>query len=109
MALQSLEAETWGERLTRARRRSGMSLKEAAHVVSQFWPVSHTSLMRLESLETEPADGKRRMLATLTVVAYGFEPSDFGLTVDELPPGIDRAALSDLLIRQKGCSALSAA
>lgn len=107
--LRALDAETWGERVARARNRSGMSLKEAAARVSQLLPVSYSTLMRLESMQQPPTDTKRRILAFLTLVAYGYEPQDFGLEPGDLPRWITPDVLSDLRIAKKPCFAVDAA
>lgn len=100
--LLSLGTETWGERLARARSRSGVSLKEAAARVSDLAPVSYSSIMRLESMTEPPADRKRRMVAYLTLIAYGFDPEQFGLSENDIPKWITKEVLADLPISGKG-------
>lgn len=107
--LSELDAETWGERLARARARSRISLKEAAARISPFLPVSYSSLMRLEWLREPPADQRRRILAYLTLVAYGYEPSAFGLDITDLPRWATPELLGDLRIAKKPCFAVAAA
>lgn len=80
-----------------------MSLKEAAARVSDLVPVSYSSIMRLESMPEPPADRKRRMVAYLTLVAYGFDPQHFGLSGSDIPKWITKEVLADLPISGKGC------
>lgn len=94
--LQALDAETWGERIGRARSRAGLSLKEAASRVSDFIPVSYASIMRLENLGSEPPDAKRRAVAFLTLVAYGYNPAEFGLSRSDVPRWITDEHLAAL-------------
>ena len=104
-SLLALDEETWGERVARARNRARLSLKEAAARVSQLIPVSYSTLMRLESLEEEPQDVKRRAVAYLALYTYGYKPELFGLSVDDLPRRIKKEMVEalrfDLRITQK--------
>lgn len=102
MRLQTLDTETWGERVARARTRSGVSLKEAAARVSQFEQVSYTSLMRLERLGSVPSDGRRRIIAYLALVSYGYDPEDFGLSANALPRWMTGEALTGLRMTDAG-------
>lgn len=58
--------------------------------------------MRLESMTEPPADRKRRMVAYLTLVAYGFDPAHFGLSDTDIPKWITKEVLADLPISGKG-------
>lgn len=109
LPLRALGDETWGERLGRARGRSGLKLREAAEIASRVWPTTHTSLLRLESLREPPTDQRRRFAALLAVLVYGFNPEDFGLSLSDIPALIDRDRLADLLIRIKRWIGQSAA
>lgn len=86
----SLDAETWGDRLRRARERSGLKLREVAALVGPYEPTSHQRLLNLELLDGPPIDASRRILALLVAVAYGYDPAVFGLSWDDLPRRIDR-------------------
>lgn len=86
----SLDAETWGDRLRRARERSGLKLREVAALVAPYEPTSHQRLLNLELLDGPPADASRRILALLVAVAYGYDPAVFGLSWEDLPRRIDR-------------------
>jgi hypothetical protein len=86
-----------------------MSLKEAAARVSELLPVSYSSLMRLESMQEPPTDQRRRLLAYLTLVAYGYDPTQFGLEREDLPKWVTPKVLADLRIAQKPCFAETAA
>lgn len=107
--LLALDEETWGERVARARGRARLSLKEAAARVSRLVPVSYSSLMRLEYLDAVPTDVKRRMVAYLALIVYGYEPEEFGLSVDDLPRWITAEALHDLRLRGNACFPATAA
>lgn len=106
--LRTLGPETFGDRFRRARETSGRSLREAEEAVAQFLPTSRNSLNRLEQLDTAPADRRRRALAYLVLVAYGFDPLDFGLADTDLPAGlsldsvVERIADS-LAVRTSAC------
>lgn len=104
-SLAELGEETFGERLHRARVRRGVHLRTLAERVSLCWPVSYGLIHRLESDVEPPADRRRRIIAVLTVLALGYEPAAFGLSRDELPPGIDVSALAapDLRRGQPAC------
>jgi transcriptional regulator with XRE-family HTH domain len=91
-----LDEESWGERVARARARSKLSLKEAAARVSALVPTSYSTLMRLEALDVPPSDVKRRVVAFLALVAYGYDPAAFGLSEDDLPRRITPAQLDAL-------------
>lgn len=88
-----LGEETFGERLHRARVRKGVRLRTLADRVSVCWPVSHALLYRLELEPAPPVDRRRRIIAALAVIALGYEPAVFGLSRDDVPPGMDLAAL----------------
>lgn len=111
LQLRLLGAETWGQRLARARDEAGFNLREAAYLVSHVWPVAHTTLRSLEKLNEvpPPRSRSRRALAVLALLAYGIDPADFGLSLSDLPDGVNRGALADLLKHQKGCFAVTAA
>jgi transcriptional regulator with XRE-family HTH domain len=85
VAVQHLGEESWGERVARARSRSRLSLKEAATRVSTLIPASYSTLMRLEAFDGPPTDMKKRAVAYLALIVYGYDPSDFGLSEDDLP------------------------
>lgn len=95
LALARLPEETWGERLRRARKRR--SLESTAELVSLAAPTSHTSLARLESLDKAPENRKARARAVLALLVYGFDPADFGLSLDELPRAVDVQRFASLL------------
>jgi hypothetical protein len=101
--LQLLDTETWGERVARARKRTKITYRDAAAIVSRVMPTSFTSLQRLEDLEETPTDAKRRMLAFCTLLVYGFDPRDFGLEASDAPPVLNLPEVRDLLIRSTGC------
>lgn len=88
--LRELEPEHIGEKLRRARERSGVALRDAAVAVSAFEPVSRQGLLNLEKLEQLPIDTRRRLVFFLALICYGYDPVSFGLDWDELPAKWDR-------------------
>jgi hypothetical protein len=90
--------------LSRARKRSGVSLKEAAARISRITRVSYSTLMRLEDLRVEPdrttpKGQERRVLAYLALLVYGIDPHSFGLSERDLPRWMTKEALG--LLRPK--------
>lgn len=95
MSTTTLPPETWGQRFARARRFSGLELRQTSEIISDvLWPVSEATIRRFETLDEAPERARSRALATLTLLAYGIDPSDFDLSVDDLPRGLDRKRLS---------------
>lgn len=93
MKLRRLKPETWGDRVRRARHEAGRpSLDRVAAVLSRYGPVDKATLSRMERLTEPPHDRPRRARAALVLLAYGFDLTDFGLSADDVPPGIDRDA-----------------
>lgn len=93
--LQHMPPEPWGRRLLRAREDvAGYSMEQAVELVSTYMLTTKSTISRLEQ-QTEAPNGHRaagrRQLAYILCVAYGVDPADFGLTPDDLPPGISRA------------------
>lgn len=97
LQLADLPMETWGERLRRARELSGLRLDEAAETISRVWPVSYASLVRLEKERKLPANPRRRLVAFLALVAYGFEPAGFEVGDDVLPAALSRERVLQVL------------
>ncbi len=87
LALARLPEESWGQRFRRARGRR--SLESTADLVSLASPTSHTSLARLEQLDEAPEKGRPRVRAVLALLVYGYDPADFGLSLDDLPRAVD--------------------
>jgi hypothetical protein len=96
MALSRLDDETWGERVRRARNRSRLSLKTVEHLIRPMAPASYSYVGRLEQLVAPPSDMKKRAVAFLTLVAYGYDPTEFGLSRDDLPRRITQEMLDEL-------------
>ena len=66
-------------------------------------PVSYSTLMRLEWMDEPPSDDRRKVTAYAAILAYGFDPADFGLDDDTMPSYVDTERVRDLLIRSTGC------
>lgn len=103
--LVALGAPTWGERFTLARRRSGKSLDRVAEQVSDVTPVSYGTLVRLEKMTVPPTDKKRRFVAFLSLLAFGYDPLDFGLDVEDVPRSITAERISELVESWNVCFA----
>lgn len=89
----SLGPETFGDLLHRAYRRYkftyGAAYDHAASAISEISPLSMQTLSRLELLEEKPTEVLPRMRAVLAILTYGFDPEEFGLSLDDLPSGLD--------------------
>lgn len=87
----TLGEETWGERVRRAYRQArdtwggGFNYRSVAEQISQVYPVSMTALQRLEQNVDLPRQPRVRIVAYYTLLAYGFDPTDFGLTPENTP------------------------
>ena len=105
-SLQELDTETWGERLKRARERSGITLIDAARRVSSVLPSTPATLNRLEKLAEPPENWERRVRAYLVLLVYGYRPAAFGLTAEETLPELWRVSERELIKRLRrdlGC------
>ena len=94
--LRTLGEEPFGHRVYRARKASGVELRDAAEKVSRYIFISHTTLHRLERLADPPENRRQRAVAYLALLVYGFDPAQFGLSADDLPKGLPGPALADL-------------
>lgn len=56
-----------------------ITYSKLAERVSRLVPVSHTSILRLGQLEELPDAPSTRQIAYLSLVAMGFDPTEFGL------------------------------
>jgi len=70
--------------------------------------VSYSSVQRLEKLDECPTDPRRRLVAFLTLLLYGFDPQDFGLSTGDLPRALDPKKIASI-IRAAGVLLSSAA
>lgn len=92
---RQLPAEPWGRKMQRAREDvARLKGKEAAELISPYFFTSGATISRLEAMEEVPSplDGKmraRRQLAFVLLRAYRMDPTDFDLSDDDLPPGIE--------------------
>lgn len=105
----SLDDENFGERVHRAYRQGraahGFTYREIAERLSTVYPVSMQSLQRIEAQAEIPRQPRMRLVAYLALIAYGFEPEDFGLNHDNTPVGfIDLAKAKSVLDPNNGCS-----
>lgn len=88
-----LGPEPWGNRFARAREDSGHTIRTAAMALGQF---SHATVTRLEALDEEPTKLRDRQRAFMLLVLYGYDPEEFGLGPEDVPPVIDLKKVRDL-------------
>lgn len=74
-----LGAETWGERLRRARDRAGLNTRQAADLIGPYIPTSYATLARIERKSSQMPTGRTAQIAFVALLAYGIDPADFGL------------------------------
>lgn len=91
-----LTPEPWGARLARARDEAGWTVRGVEAAMRGFPGMSRGSISRLESLESAPTGAKERHRALLLVLLYGYDPADFDLGPDDVPPLIDLNQIVDL-------------
>jgi hypothetical protein len=91
MELKRLPPEGWGKKLQRAREDAGLSLQAAETRIRPLLPTSYRTLARLETLDDCPQDARRQLQAFVAILAYGFDPADFGLAGCSAAEFIDRA------------------
>lgn len=84
---QHLTPEPWGNRMARARELAGFTLRQVETALDN--EISRATVGRLEKLDAEPTDKRRRRQAVTLLVLYGFDPADFGLNDDDAPSIID--------------------
>lgn len=101
-APRPLHAEGWGERMKRAylaqKAATGRTYTDIVEEVSQVIPIHTETIRRFEHGEAPPHTRKARMNAYLVVLSYGFDPAEWELTDDDLPPSWDKQQLYELLI-----------
>lgn len=97
--LASVDAETWGEKLGRVHRRSKKSFQEVAELLYEALGlrVDPSTLSRLQNEEEVPDGGPRRTTAAAYIIALGYNPEDFGLGADALPPMVDVNRMKELI------------
>ena len=82
-----LEPETWGERYARAYRTSrhlyGRTYEEVAELLTSVGKdCAPSALYKLANHDEVPGRMPSRQRAYLALLAYGFAPEDFGLTIE---------------------------
>lgn len=97
--IRRLDTETWGERLHRAYRtaraeagsrnpatgEAAFSYRMVADKLRSVGiDVSDQALLRLEEQVDVPRSMRQRQVAYFTLIAYGFDPAEFGLTPDNV-------------------------
>lgn len=87
-ALAVLPVEPWGWRMKRAREDyAGLTLEAAVAAIGQHYLTSTGSISRMEDSPGVPKDPRRRALACIAAIVYRLDPSQFGVSSDDLPPG----------------------
>jgi hypothetical protein len=104
-----LDDESFGERVHRAYRQGralhGFTYRDIAERLTNLYPVSMQSLQRIEQQDEIPKQPRVRLVAYLALIAYGFEPEDFGLNHDNTPLGlVDLKKAKAALDPRNGCS-----
>ena len=94
IALRRLGPEPWGIRMRRARDVARLNVRDVEEIL--FPHISKSALIRLEQLPHIPAGRKDRGRAALVLLLYGINPEDLGISLDDLPPAIDRRAIERL-------------
>ena len=92
--LRRLGPEPWGIRMRRARDVARLNVRDVEEIL--FPHISKSALIRLEQLPHIPAGRKDRGRAALVLLLYGINPEDLGISLDDLPPAIDRRAIERL-------------
>lgn len=89
---RAMPPEPWGRKLKRARwDLNRFTLDDAVRLVGQFMLTSGGSISRLEDLDEMPSGGRsasRRQLAYILCLCCQVDPAEFGLSSDDLPPGL---------------------
>lgn len=90
----TLTDETFGERLHRAYRRGraiyGYRYDTLAETLSSVCPISGQTILRYEEYDEAPTRPRWRANLVYVILAYGYEPDQFGLSMDDLPASVDR-------------------
>lgn len=90
LPFRQLPPEPWGARFARARKEAGYTLREAASVFHVGYAgLNRQTIHNLEQRESAPTSDRDRYRAYLLLVMYRFDPLEFGLSPDDVPPYID--------------------
>ena len=95
-----LAPEPWGHQLARARADAGHTVRSAAEALDGYPGLSRGTINRLEALEEVPTKATQRHQACILVVLYGYDPDDFGLGPDDVPPLVDLRTLAEQGVQQ---------
>lgn len=91
--LRRIPPESWGSRLTRARKTSPIKITQgrAASWIEQVTsrPIDPATVGRLELLDRPPADRARRRNAYLLSILYEVDPNDLDLGPDDGPDELE--------------------
>jgi len=84
--------EPWGYRLARVRETvAHLTLEQATSLAGRFILTTKSAISRLEQLDdvpTGPRSASKRARAIVLCKVYEVDPAEFGLSDDDLPPGI---------------------
>lgn len=105
-AVKQLKPESWGDRLKRATGRNHRAA--VAAIAENVGPLIGTrnTFAKLYSYDEAPGadDPTDRIRGWLLLVTLGYEPSDWGIDADVLPPAWDAERVRDLLFSRIGWS-----
>lgn len=110
-----LGEENWGQKVRRAyytqREMTGRRYADIAQTITDVaMPCYVNTLQRLEKYDTVPTTPRQRTMAYLAVLAYGYDPEDFGLTKDMVSSKrLASKEVADLLLRSCDSSSSCAA
>lgn len=90
----ALPPETWGARFLRCRKDYGTADVLVADLATVGVVTSTATISRIEKGHEAPTTLERRIVATASVVLFGFSPAALDLDIDDLPGNVYTALLS---------------
>jgi hypothetical protein len=88
-----LPPEPFGRKLTRAREDvAGLRMDQLANAISAWHPCTSATISRLEN-NPDMMPNANMIVMVLAVLGCGFDPQEFGLSLDDLPSAWDRKAV----------------
>jgi hypothetical protein len=92
--LRTAPPETWGRRFQRCRKDAIPSSQHVEELLDGY--VSGSALGRIEKMTGPPADRRTRQKATTVLVLAGYDPTNFGLSLADLPSYFTTERLAEL-------------
>lgn len=90
-SLARLDPEPWGARLTRAREKAALTVRDIEELTGRY--VSRSAVSRLEARDVVPTKQPDRYKAMAILLLAKVDPRDFDLGPDDVPPFWDINAL----------------